>query len=223
MIIFIPYYSKDKISFASSMNEQTIQYKVIKRDTKKDKIYWAEACNDFYKERCSVSKACQNVRNALFYSEIMDNVICIMCNDISFPANFLEEGSKVKKGQILIPKSEGVWVNWKRKQFARALRPSCFSGRCFFMTYGDFIESGGFPKWLPHYLADYDFAIRQVKRGLKIVVMDAEITHKPHPKETKVFSILCPINPIFWTIFLLRHFNRYTFINILRAWYDGLV
>lgn len=202
MIVFTPYHSYDSINF---MGGQTIRYELIKRDTKKDKIYWSEACNDFYKMMKEFSGV---------------DVICIMCNDISFPDDFLEQGSKVKQGEILIPSNQGVLVYWRDKKFLMPTPfPNCFNGRCFFMTYKDFVESGGFSKWLPHYLSDYDFALRQVKRGLKIKLMDAEIIHKSHQKETKVFSILCPYNPIFWTIFLLRHFNRYTPINILKAWF----
>lgn len=203
MIVFIPFYNEDTPEFKKSLYNQTIIFELIKRDTKKDKIYWAEACNDFY-------KLIKDFKN--------DDTICIMCNDISFPDDFLEQGSKVKQGQVMMPRSETVKIDWSKKRLSKGRPINCFSGRSFFMTYGDFIKSGGFSKWLPHYLSDYDFAIRQIKRGLKPLVMDAEIIHKAHQKEARVFSILCPHNPIYWTIFLIRHLNRYTALNILKAW-----
>lgn len=207
IFVFVPYYNPDTKEFRDSLDNQTVEFREIRRNRKRDKIYWAEACNDFYKQ----VKVYRGVKDC--------DIICILNNDISFPDDLLKQGSKVKKGQVMMPRSEAVLIDWERKKFITdALYPDCFSGRAFFMTYGDFIRSGGLSKWLPQYLSDYDFAIRQIKRGLNPVVMDAEIVHKEHQKETRVFSVLCPHNPIYWTIFLIRHFNRYTFLNILKAW-----
>lgn len=212
LFLSIPFYNEETKEFKESLSRQTVKYiKIVRRDTKKDKIYWSRACNDFYKDA-------QN------YLDVKsDDVICIMCNDISFPDDFLEQGGRVNQGEIFIPANQGVLAYWKDKKFLMPTPfPNCFSGRCFFMTYIDFIRSGGFTKWLPHYLSDYDFALRQIKRGLKPVLMDSRIGHNDHPKESKVFSVLSPANPVFWTIFLLRHLNKYTPINILKSWYDGI-
>lgn len=203
MIVFIPYYSEDKPEFKKSLARQTINATIVRRDTKKDKIYHGKAVNDFIE----VMKLMKPI-----------GVVGITCNDISFPDDFLEQGSKVKQGEVLIP--EGVTIDWRRKRIYHGDRVDCFSGRCFFMTYRDFIDSGKFSKMLPHYLSDYDYAIRVLKK-LKPVLMDSKIRHKEHSKVTKPFSMLCPANPIFWTIFLLRHPNRYTPLNILKAWIDA--
>ena len=207
MLVFIPQYNEDTVAFRTSLDKQTIPFRTYRRDRKKDRIYWTKALNDFY-------KYCQNQR---YY---FDEVICIMNNDISFGEGFLEEGSKVKDGEVYIPKSEAISVDWSKKRFYHGDNVDCFSGRAFFMTYNDFINSGGFCKLLPHYGSDYEFGIRQLKR-LKPVIMDSEITHLPHSKK-EGYSILSPNNPIFWTIFLLKHPNRYAFINILKAWYDAI-
>lgn len=206
IFVFIPHYNSDTKDFRDSLDNQTVEFREIGRNRKRDKIYWAKACNDFYKQ----VQTYRGVKN--------ENIICIINNDISFPNDFFEQGGKVKEGQVMMPGSEAVRIDWSKKRFSIGSPVDCFSGRAFFMTYGDFIKSGGFSRWLPHYLSDYDFAIRQIKRGLKPVVMNAEIVHKEHQKGTRIFSILSPHNPIYWTIFLLRHFNRYTFLNILKAW-----
>lgn len=44
------------------------------------------------------------------------------------------------------------------------------------------------------------------------------VLHYEHKLVEKPFSMISPNNPFFWTIFLIKNFNRYTFINILKAW-----
>lgn len=204
--LFIPFYNSDKKRFRESLAKQTVEYKEIRRDRKADKIYWSKACNDFYEQ---IQK----------YRGVKDeDTICIMNNDISFDKDLFECGSEVKLGEILIPRYEGVTIDWSKKKFYNSVKIDCFPGRCFFMTYKDFIESGGFSKFLPHYLSDYDFSIRQINRGLKPYFITASITHHPHTKEMRPFTMISPNNPIFWSIFLVKHFNRYAFINIIKAW-----
>jgi hypothetical protein len=205
ILIFIPYYHPDTKEFRKSLDRQTIKFREIRRDRKRDGIYWSEACNDFYKQ-------VQTFRG------IKDNdVICIMNNDISFSQDLFSEGSKVKQGEVLIPKGQSVGIDWENKRFYEG-GSDTFPGRTFFMTYKDFIQSGGFSKFLPHYLSDYDFGIRQIKKGLKIKEIDIEVFHSDHPKEQNPFTKHSPDNPFYWTVFLLKHFNRYFFINFLKVW-----
>ena len=204
MYVFIPYYNEDTIEFASSMNEQTVPFRVIKRDRKRDKIYWTKAVNDFRKE-------------SLRWLGVKDSdVICVMNNDIEFNENLFREGSRVKQGEVYIPRGNGVYIIWKLKAFCNWVgRIDGFYGRCFFMTVGDF-KKFTFCKLLPHYLSDLDYSLRVLKK-LTPVLMETEIYHKNHERNEGRF-ILNSGNPIFWTIFLLRHPNRYTLINILKAW-----
>jgi len=202
--LFIPYYNEFEKPFINSLARQNVSYRLIKRDRKRDKIYWTKAVNDFRKD-------------LLRYRGVKDtDVICIMNNDISFSDTLLEEGSQVREGGVYIP--EGVKITWGKKKFelVQSGRVDTFAGRCFFMTYQDF-NRFKFSKLLPHYLSDYDYGIKVCKK-LKPVIMQNKLSHwgaKPkHPK----FSILNPGNPIFWTIFLLKHPNRYTPLNLLKAW-----
>lgn len=209
--VFIPYYHPDTKEFTESLAKQTVQFRIIKRDRKRDGIYWTKALNDFHKEM----KYWRGVK--------AEDVICVMNNDISFDSGFFEEGSQVKEGEIYGP--EGVKIYWPKKRFRSLMynQPmiDTFPGRAFFMTYKDFANSGGFCRLLPHYLSDYDFGIKMIKKGLKFVVMKNKIVHPYHPQVTG-FKMISVNNPVFWTIFLLRHLNIYTPINIVKAWIDSL-
>lgn len=211
--VFVPYYQDDAKEFTNSLAKQSVPFELIRRNRKRDKIYWTRACNDFYKD-------IQKYRGLKD-----DDVVCIMNNDIIFSAHFIEEGSKVKQGEVYLP--EYFCIYWKTKSFNahrfEFVTKDSFAGRAFFMTYKDFRNSGGFSKLLPHHFADIDFGIRQIKRGLKPILMKNEIHHIEHPNnEDKPFMIISPNNPFIWTIFLLKHFNRYTFINIIKAWVSAL-
>ena len=217
LILFIPYYNEDSPEFKESLKNSTVQFggdthanRILRWDRRLKKIYWSRACNDFLKE----IKRWRGLKD--------EDVICIMNNDISFPPEFLEEGMQVRPGQIYSP--EFVSVNWKKKQFKNYNDPNIindiltFPGRLFFMTVKDFKNSGGFSKLIPHYLSDYDFGLRMLKKHTP-VLMKNKITHDNHGK-VRGFKIHSVNNPVFWTIFLLKHPNIYTLINIIKAWID---
>jgi hypothetical protein len=205
ILIFIPYYNEDTIEFKHSLEIQNVPFRVIRRDRKRDETYWSLACYDFHK----LIQTFRGLKD--------DDVICIMNNDISFGKDLIEQGSKVKQGEVLIPKGQSVGIDWKNKRFYEGGKDT-FPGRTFFMTYKDFINSGSFSKYLPHYLSDYDFGIRQIKKGLKVKEMEVEVLHPEHDKEHNPFKKHSPDNPFYWTVFLLKHFNRYFFINFLKVW-----
>ena len=204
--VFVPYYNEDTPEFKKSLRCQTVRFTLIKRDTKRDKILWTEAVNDFWHDSFNWGKD--------------DDVICIMNNDIEFDGDLFEDASHLYTGEILIPFDCAIEVNWRHKRFVRSKNWNAFKGRCFFMTLRDFRRSGGFCKFLPHALSDIDFAIRMWNKNLAIF-LSRNIRHKEHghPK-VNCFSKLSYKNPIAWTIFLLRHPNRWTLLNILKAWYD---
>jgi len=205
--IFVPYYNQPDEKFCECLARQTVDYKLLKYDRRANKDYWSHACNVFYHE----------MRR---YRGIEPNdVVCIMNSDITFSDTLIEEGSTVNSGEILIPRGCGIEINWQRKKFFRGSRIDTIPGRCFFMRMGDFLNSGGFSRLLPHYLSDYDFGIRMKRKGMKINLMNQPIYHKKHSLNTRTFSVLNPKNPVFWMIFLLKHGrNRYFFINLLKIW-----
>ena len=210
--LFVPYYTEDTPEFRQSLESQIVPFQEIRRNRKADKICWTKAVNDFRKE-------------LMRYRGLKDDdVVCIMNNDISFGEKLFEEGSEVAlfNGNVYIP--EGININWKTKSFNKTcirINVDSFAGRCFFMTVRDFIDSGGFSKLLPHCLSDLDFGLRMIKKGSDITIMVNNISHCNHNQEMRPFKIHSQTNPIFWTIFLLKHFNKYTFLNITKAWVDA--
>jgi len=214
LFLFVPYYNEPTKEFLESIENSTVKFggdtyanRLIYRDRKRAGIYWTKSVNDFY----DYVKSCRGVNPS--------DVVAICNSDISFNSDLIEEGMKVKEGEVYIP--EGIRIDWSEKSFLTSdYMADTFAGRCFFMTYGDFKRSGGFSKFLPHYLSDYDFGIKMLKK-LRPVIMTNKIKHSHHSQVTG-FNMISVNNPIFWTMFLLRHFNLYTLINIGKAWYDAL-
>jgi len=91
------------------------------------------------------------------------------------------------------------------------------------MTLKQFKNSGGFCKYLPHALADIDFGLKVLKKS-EMIYNYAEWRHPEHSYEpVSKWSLRSYENPFLWTIFLLKNYNRYTFINILKAWYSAFL
>ena len=76
--VFVPYYNEDTKEFKESLAKQTVPYRLIKRDRKRDKIYWTKAVRDFQRE---IQRFC-GIKD--------DDIICIMNNDIEFDENFFD-------------------------------------------------------------------------------------------------------------------------------------
>ena len=206
LFVFVPYWNEHTKGFTESLANQTdVSYRLITRDRKKDNIMWTKALRDFQKE-------CKR-----FLAKDSD-VICVMNNDVEFGKDLFKLGSSVSQGDVFIGYGCGVEINWKHKQFLfSSNKIDSFLGRCFFMTLGDF-KKIKFSRLLPHALADIDFGIRVVKK-LNPYFLDCVFNHQDHPyKRVSRFSLLSYENPILWTIFLLKHFNRYTLKNIIKAW-----
>ncbi len=211
IFVFVPYYDKWNDYFQNCLDFQTEQFHLMKYNRKETGDYWTHACNFFLEQM----KTYRGITN--------DDVICIMNNDIRFSSDLMAEGGKVKENEILIPDECGIQIDWKTKKITKADSTGdpidTFPGRTFFMKAPDFINSGGFSKLLPHYLSDYDFGIRMIKKGMRIGTMNQSIHHVEHPKNNNPWSIRSANNPVFWTIFLLKHGrNRYFFLNLLKVW-----
>lgn len=206
LFVFVPYWNPHTKGFTDSLAKQTdVSYRLITRDRKKDNIMWTKALRDFQKE-------CKR-----FLAKDSD-VICVMNNDVEFGNHLFSTGSLVRQGEVFIGYGCGVEINWKYKRFLfGSNKTDSFLGRCFFMTLGDF-KKIKFSRMLPHALADIDFGIRVIKK-LEYTYIPIYFNHPDHEyKRVNKFSLLSYENPILWTIFLLKHFNRYTLLNIIKAW-----
>src|SRR5574338_727234 len=206
LFVFVPYWNEPTNEFTESLAKQTdVSYRLITRDRKKDGIMWTKALRDFQKE-------CKR-----FLAKDSD-VICVMNNDVEFGDDLFKIGSDCGSNEVCIAYGTGVEINWKYKRFRfNSDYADSFLGRCFFMTLGDF-KKIKFSRLLPHALADIDFGIRAVKK-LNLFFIDTYFNHPDHEyKKVNKFSLLSYENPIIWTIFLLKHPNRYTLKNIIKAW-----
>ena len=202
--LFVPYYGVWPDYFQECLDSQTVPFRLFKYDRKEIGDGWTAACNLFYKEFKR-------------YRGTEDDVICIMNNDIRFDANFLSEGCRVRPGTVLIPHGTGASFDWKTKSCRHGY--DTFPGRAFFMTAPDFIKSGGFDRFIPHYLSDYDFGFRMTKGGMRIEEMSQHISHAAHSINTNPWMLRSVNSPLSWSIFLLKHGrNKYLLLNLLRAW-----
>lgn len=217
--VLIPHYHNDPDYFIESLNRQKGKFIVLRRDRKNDGIYWTRAMNDFRDE----------IKNYRFQNS---DCICILNNDLVLADDLFEKGRKVKRGKVLIPKTLektevkewGIEIDWSKKSFKYGDRIDCFAPRGIFMNILDFIDSGGFSPLLPHYLADYEFSIRMIRKGLKPVRIDTWVEHFDHERETRAFSWISEFNPFFWTVFLFKAcWNRYLPINLVKAWIHPLI
>ena len=207
--LFIPYYGVWPDYFTECLNRQTVKHRIFKYDRKENGGGWTHACNLFYK-------------SFIQWRGTEDDIVCIMNNDITFDDNFLSEGCRVEPGTILIPKDTGISIDWRTRKCSHG--SDTFPGRAFFMNAADFINSGGFCSLIPHYLADYDYGYKLVKKGMKIVEMTQGIKHEPHPVNRNPWTARSVNNPIAWTIFLLRNGrNKHIFLNLLKVWSELLM
>ena len=208
IFVFVPYYGKWNGYFQKCLDRQTERFHLIKYNRKDNNAGWTRACNDFYREF-------QRFRGT------EGSVVCIMNNDITFGDGFFTEGSTVERGEILIPDGFQTQIDWRTKSVTEGGRIDTFPGRAFFMTAEDFIQSDGFTRSLPHYLADLDFGYKMIRKGMRVNTMVQYIIHATHPVNANPWSARSNNNPLFWTIFLLRNGrNRYIFINLIKSWVE---
>jgi GT2 family glycosyltransferase len=125
--------------------------------------------------------ACSGVRS--------DDILLLMNDDVVIAPQFLEhalaEFREIQDTLLLarqvnattgreIDQGGGVCVNLDELRFAAASNPmevNCLPTRGLFLRWRDMCRTGGFrPKWLPHYLSDYEFTLRARKRGLQLRV-----------------------------------------------------
>ncbi len=223
--LFIPYYQLPEQLFYDCLLKQT--YKDVTywyHDRAMLGHYWTESVNCFYDQMK------QQVAEELIYD---DDVIGIMNGDIVFDRDFLLNASVVMPGNVMVPPSNAVSIDWRYKRFTLigdfTYRPvhtwhsavSGFYGRAFFMTVKTFLSTSGFDPKLPHYLSDLDYSLKIIKQGIKPVLMKSDIMHEDHEYGKETFSRFSPLsnrNPFAWTRFLLKHCpKRFLPINLIKV------
>lgn len=179
-----------------------------------------------------------------------DDLVLIINDDIEFEDDFLKSAEKVARNlkyELLLARTYdirsrelyevGVYVDWKQLTFERLLTEkgfNCFSTRGLFIKMKDMnILNGFYPKLIPHYLSDYEFTMRAVRKGMKLVT-DSSVqiyidntTTGYHLTEITTFSeffenyfsIKSSSYLLSWSSFiLLTSPVKYLPINIIRVW-----
>jgi len=176
-------------------------------------------------------------------------------DDISFESSFLEVGINLvknrggmvsanevsfhDKNEIII--ETGVKANFNNLTFEISKNPdeiNCLPTRALFTTIENIVITGNFhPKVLPHYLSDYEYTYRALKKGIKLSTSN-ELLIQSNPFLSgyrkfseisfweflqKYFSKKSVNNPIYYTNFVIFTSN-YIFIpiNIIRIWLGAI-
>ena len=180
--------------------------------------------------------------------------ILIINDDTTFGPDFLANALKVltsspkklllararnEKGELI---ENGVMIHWGRLRF-EALKDdremNCASTRGLFLRLGDLRRIGGFhPILLPHYLSDYEFSIRAIRKGFSIgtdpsveLTMDETLsgirsTGKGSiwSRIHRLFSKRSALNPFYTSVFLVYSCPWYYLPwNIGRVWLRSFV
>jgi GT2 family glycosyltransferase len=183
------------------------------------------------------------------------DLVLIINDDTEFCGAFLERAVHLLRGQkrslLLAPSfgretgrlvGSGVRVDWRKLKFTATVAPdeiNCLSTRGLFLTADDFLELGGFyPKWLPHYLSDYEYTIRACRSGMNLrvdnslrLLVDEKMTgfHQLDNESfrgfwKKYFSRRSDANPFAWTMFIaLACPWPWKPLSWLRVWYGTAV
>lgn len=180
----------------------------------------------------------------------VNDLVLIINDDTEFERDFLKNAVDAlisNSRKLLLAKTfdlatrdlyeVGVRVDWKNLTFERLLSEegiTCFSTRGLFFRMEDMLVIGGFySKILPHYLSDYEFTIRAVRKGFTLTTDDKvrlfvnkETTGYHLPEVTSIhefinnyFSIKSSSYILSWTSFILLSSPiKYIPINLLKVW-----
>lgn len=204
-------------------------------------LWWAGALQSAYKYL---------KKNMIFNEE---DIICMMNDDVLISNNFLEIAVKTfdENEKPLLPSIAidhlngkttpcGVFYDCKNLDFVstdEVEKINCLSTRGLFLRAVDFLESGGFyPKLLPHYLSDYEFTYRLIRKKKMVPIVNKELTLKFFPEisgfensanEDKICNYLLDLyskknksNPVHWIVFIfLTSHYPYNFKNIFKILY----
>ena len=181
-----------------------------------------------------------------------DDIIVMMNDDVIVEPNFLALGMKIldEKPKTLLCAQcfsqqtgkcldTGVQFNLRNSTFLQAVSPekiNCLSTMGLFLRFSDLLAIGDFyPKFLPHYLSDYEYTIRAHRKGFSLYttselkLWNNELT--TGPREIQQLSLLefikiyfsnrFPGNPQAWSAFTILTYPKilipYRLLLIWRA------
>ena len=186
-----------------------------------------------------------------------DALLLVMNDDTEFGPEFLETGVAVlashersllmataydRKARRLA--DVGFRVDWRRLRYLPNLgggENHFLATRGLFLRVRDRREIGNlYPRWLPHYLSDWEFSYRAYRKGFRLLthpavglLVNEETTG--HTRATidtgeslgvflrKLFSKKSKLNPIYSTVFvLLACPGRWKLQNVGRIWLRSL-
>lgn len=117
-----------------------------------------------------------------------DDAVLIVNDDISFEPDFLRRGLEVlaehRNGAIQAVGHDRLTGSIDRGTLADLIRlrfqpatlvqpANCLSTRGLLMRASEFKASNGFrPRWLPHYMSDYEFTLRLRRKGVALLCDD---------------------------------------------------
>lgn len=161
-----------------------------------------------------------------------EDIILMINDDVIIEPNFIETGIKLletKQRMLLqaqavgLPSASkvdfGVKADLRKLTFDLASNPNevnCLSTMGLFLRYKDILEIGDFyPKFLPHYLSDYEYTIRAYKKKFYLcssselkIWYNEETTGYRHFKQLNFFHFLSEYlsnrsatNPFSWSAF----------------------
>jgi GT2 family glycosyltransferase len=178
------------------------------------------------------------------------DIVLIANDDTTFEPDFLAAARSIieREPRILLLAQQysaqtgettgfGSTIDWRKLSFkpAPTIEDSdVFPTRGLFLRLDDFLELGRFHTvLLPHYLSDYEFTLRAVRRGFALrsdpsvrLVMDEQTTGirslnlaSPWAYLRSVLTIKATRNPIYWSTFvLLAAPRRYVLSSLWRIW-----
>ena len=183
------------------------------------------------------------------------DIVLMSNDDVTFDKFFLEKAIAIlsykqhsllqalsfskKTGRLV---DAGVKADLKGLKFQQTLTPreiNCLTTRSLFMKFSDLLKIGNFyPRFLPHYLSDFEFTIRAHNKGLKLlthpelkVIVDENTTGFLQTGFEKLksdrlgffikkyFSKKSKSNPIYFTVFVLLTCPKIWIpLNIAKVW-----
>jgi GT2 family glycosyltransferase len=155
-------------------------------------------------------------------SLLPETVILMINDDVRIDSNFLATGLALlaqsphtlvqAEGNNLLDR--GVKADLNRLTFEPASEPSeinCLTTRGLFLHWQDLQHIGGFyPRWLPHYLSDFEFTLRAHRRGLQLMT-DPQLSLWINPKTTGLHQL----SIWSWQSLWQRYFSRRSSANKL--------
>jgi GT2 family glycosyltransferase len=177
------------------------------------------------------------------------DAVLVINDDVSFTPDFLSSGLAVlaanpgacvqavgldAQGRIV---DRGTVADVARLLFRTAQPgevPNCLSTRGLLMDASTFVRSGGFrPRWLPHYLSDYEFTLRLRRQGVRLLVderfslqasfdltgLDAPVASGARQFWAAAFSNRAKFNPKHWSAFVVMVCPPHLIpLHLLRVW-----